>query len=139
VCFFSPLTWIWTSDGDSAIVAVREGGKEEDGGGEENDLEGFVSYDRWPRNWLRSMMIAVLTYFREALLRFLTHCLCIPLFHEMGNEESTSNDGLFSPLERSHALGARDLRSVAKYMNSDECKNVYVMVRSISPMHVHDA
>jgi len=46
----------------------------------------------------------------------------------MGNEESTSNDGLFSPVERPHALGARDLRSVAEYMKSDECKNVFVML-----------
>ena len=47
----------------------------------------------------------------------------------MGNEESTSNsDGLFSSLERSQTLEARDLRSVAKYMKSDECNNVFVMV-----------
>jgi hypothetical protein len=47
----------------------------------------------------------------------------------MGNEESTSNDGLFSPLEGLHALEARDARSVAKYMQSDRCENVFVMVR----------
>jgi len=59
----------------------------------------------------------------------------------MGNEESTSNDGIFSPLEQSyaHTLEAKDLRSVAKYMKSDKCENVYVMVRPNSPTHVHNA
>jgi len=46
----------------------------------------------------------------------------------MGNEESTSNKGLFSSLERPQTLEARDLGSVAKYMKSDECNNVYIMV-----------
>jgi len=46
----------------------------------------------------------------------------------MGNEESTSKKGLFSSLERPHTLEARDLGSVAKYIKSDECNNVYIMV-----------
>jgi len=48
----------------------------------------------------------------------------------MGNEESSTSksDDLFSPLERPCALEARDLRSVAKYIKSGKCKNVYVML-----------
>ena len=46
----------------------------------------------------------------------------------MGNEESKSKKGLFSSLERPHILEARDLVSVAKYIKSDECHNVYIMV-----------
>lgn len=47
----------------------------------------------------------------------------------MGNDQSTGNDDIYegSP-QRSRTLEARDLRSVAKYMKSDECKNVFVML-----------
>lgn len=57
----------------------------------------------------------------------------------MGNKESASNDGIFSSLDQSHALEARDLPSVAKYMKSDECQNIFVMVRSTSPTNILDA
>lgn len=57
---------------------------------------------------------------------------------EMGNKESSSNDGIFSSLDRPSVLEARDVRSVAKYIKSDKCKNIYVMVRSISPANVHN-
>lgn len=46
----------------------------------------------------------------------------------MGNEESTSNDGIYGPPQGSRTLEAKDLRSVVKYMKSDKCKNVYVML-----------
>ena len=62
-----------------------------------------------------------------------------PFVLEMGNKESASNDGLFSSLDRPSTLEARDLRSVAKYMKSDECQNVFVMVCSISPTNIHNA
>lgn len=69
----------------------------------------------------------------------MTHCFPIPFAREMGNEKSKSKDGLFSPLEQPSTLEARDLRSVAKYMKSDECQMIYVMVRSVSsPTNVHN-
>ena len=68
-----------------------------------------------------------------------THHLPTPLALKMGNKESASNDGVFSSPDRPSVLEVRDLRSVAKYMKSDKCKNVYVMVRSISPTTVHNA
>jgi len=47
----------------------------------------------------------------------------------MGNKESASNDpGVFSSPDRPSTLEVRDLRSVAKYMKSDKCENVYVML-----------
>ena len=56
----------------------------------------------------------------------------------MGNEESTSSDSVYGSPQRSRTLEAKDLRSVAKYMKSDKCKNVYVMVRSVSPAKLYD-
>ena len=58
---------------------------------------------------------------------------------EMGNKESASNDGVFSSPARSSTLEANDLRSVAKYMKSEECQNIYVMVCSTSPTNIRDA
>lgn len=57
----------------------------------------------------------------------------------MGNEESTSSDGLRGSPQRSPALEVRDLRSVAKYIKSEDCQNIFVMVRSVSLASVHDA
>ena len=58
----------------------------------------------------------------------------------MGNKESANNDaGIFSSVDRPSVLEARDLRSVAKYIKSDKCENVYVMVRSVSPTDVYNA
>jgi hypothetical protein len=51
----------------------------------------------------------------------------------MGNEESTSSDNIYKSPQRPRTLEAKDLRSVAKYMKSDKCENIFVMVRSVSP------
>lgn len=49
----------------------------------------------------------------------------------MGNEESTSSDIddiYYGSSQRSSTLEGRDLPSLAKYMKSDKCKNIYVML-----------
>ena len=56
----------------------------------------------------------------------------------MGNKESASNDGIFSSVDRPSVLETRDIRSIAKYMKSDECQNVYVMVCSTSPTNIRN-
>jgi hypothetical protein len=65
-----------------------------------------------------------------------THHL-FPFVFEMGNEKSTSKDRPSNSLERSCTLEARDLPSVAKYMKSDECKNVFVLVSTFDVPNKH--
>jgi hypothetical protein len=58
----------------------------------------------------------------------------------MGNEESTSSDSdLHGSSQQSRILEAKNLRSVAKYMKSEECQVVYVMVRLVSLQNFHNA
>ena len=153
--FLLPLTWIWISVEDSDIVAsvCEKRERERGGSGEGRDLEGFVSATTGVdcRGWAHlpphgndntPPLPNRESHHRNRSRiqpRPLTHHLPTSFILEMGNRESASNDGIFSSLDRSSVLEARDLRSVAKYMKSDECQNVYVMVCSISPTNIHNA